>query len=444
MYSNPAFQNRLQTQHWHAKIEQNTHIIYSHKYSMDNKEEDKIVQLALLTINALVAASLTVASFGTSRPASIIEKRLDWNLFVEKYAEGKDFSRHLRMPLASFNKLVDCIGDGLVVDETMASLRGPPISPQLILYATLRFLAGGSYSDIRFLTGISTPSLYRLIWKTIHIINNCDKLQLIFPQSKEEVINAAKGFQTISANGCLWNVATVVDGYHLETHAPPKSHAKNVRSFFSGHYQTYGVNVQAACDHQCRFQFIGIAGPGVMGDREAVNQIELGNLVESLPGIYCAIGDCAYTATEHMVPIFGGAQATVVRHDNFNFFASQLRIRIEMAFGLMVKKWGILQRPITIHMKNIKHLILAIARLHNFCINERLQGHGKHSIFQPQNVDLPQHQEVLRITAANVELRHMDNSFQSPWSRNRDRMVTELEEFEKTRPGAFGRKAIQK
>ena len=32
-----------------------------------------------------------------------------------------------------------------------------------------------------------------------------------------------------------------------------------------------------------------------------------------------------------------------------NFFASQLQIRIErMAFGLMVKKWGILARPLTI------------------------------------------------------------------------------------------------
>ncbi len=78
------------------------------------------------------------------------------------------------------------------------------------------------------MTGISTPSLYRLIWKTIHIINNYDKLQLIFPQSKEEVINAAKGFQTMSANGCLWNVATVVDGYHLETYAHLQSHMQKM------------------------------------------------------------------------------------------------------------------------------------------------------------------------------------------------------------------------
>ena len=344
------------------------------------------------------------------------------------------------MPIASFNKLLNLIAPALLVDEHMASLRGPPIEPQIILYATLRFLAGGSYSDIQFLTGISIPSLYRLIWKTVHAINSCKELDISFPQEEEEVLIAANGFETISTNGCLWNVVTVVDGYHLETRSPPKSQVKNVRSFYSGHYQAYGVNIQAACDHQCRFQFIGVAGPGVMGDREAINQIELGQLIENLPGLYCAIADCAYTATEHLIPIFGGAQATIGRHDNFNFFASQLRIRIEMAFGLMVKKWAILQRPLSIRMGHVKHLIVAIGRLHNFCINERLQGHTKHSIFQPRDVELPPYQEVMRVTAANIELGDMDGIFQSPWSRNRDRMVTELEALEKTRPKSSIRK----
>jgi hypothetical protein len=62
--------------------------------------------------------------------------------------------------------------------------------------------------------------------------------------------------------------------------------------------------------------------------------------VESLPGLYCTIGDCAYTPMEHMVPIFL-AQNAKLKNDNFNFYASQLRIRIEMAFGQMFKKWGV-------------------------------------------------------------------------------------------------------
>ena len=195
----------------------------------------------------------------------------------------------------------------------MASLRGSPITPEIKLYATLQCLAGGFYSDIRFLTGMSTSSLYRVVWKTIHAINKCNELELSFPQSNDQLLAAAKGFPSVSSNGSLWNVVSVIDGYHLQTHTPPKAQVKgNVKSFYSGHYQTYGMNVQAACDHQCRFQFIGVAGPGVMGDREAINQVELGTMIQSLPGMYCAIGDCAYTATEHLVPIFGGAQDWLV------------------------------------------------------------------------------------------------------------------------------------
>jgi DDE superfamily endonuclease len=55
--------------------------------------------------------------------------------------------------------------------------------------------------------------------------------------------------------------------------------------------------------------------------------------------------------------------------DNFNYFASQCCIRIEMAFGLMQMKWGILWRPLKVNLGNIKYIMLAIARLHNFTIN---------------------------------------------------------------------------
>jgi hypothetical protein len=94
-----------------------------------------------------------------------------------------------------------------------------------------------------------------------------------------------------------------------------------------------------------------------MGDRDAIKMVKLGSLVEGLPGLYCVIGDCAYTASEHLIPIYRGEMAQ--RNDNFNFFASQLRIRIEMAFGLMVKKWGILAQPLSIKMIKMKRLMVA-------------------------------------------------------------------------------------
>jgi hypothetical protein len=75
-------------------------------------------------------------------------------------------------------------------------------------------------------------------------------------------------------------------------------------SFFSGPYQTYGLNIHAACNHHCWFTYLGIAGPGEMGDCDAIKQVKLGGKVENMQEIYCVIGDCgAYTATEHIIPI---------------------------------------------------------------------------------------------------------------------------------------------
>jgi hypothetical protein len=121
------------------------------------------------------------------------------------------------------------------------------------LLRKLRYLAGGSYSDIRFFTSVSTALLYRIIWKCIDAINACPELIIKCPTTNDEVIEAARRFQTISTQGCIWNCVSVVDGYHLQIVTPSKNEVGNVRSFFLGHYQTYGLNIQAACDHHCHF-----------------------------------------------------------------------------------------------------------------------------------------------------------------------------------------------
>jgi hypothetical protein len=178
-----------------------------------------------------------------------------------------------------------------------------------------------------------------------------------------------------------------------------------------------------------------------MGDREAVFEIELGNLIAALPGLYCAIGDCAYTPTEHLIPIFGGAQAKNKRNNNFNFYASQLHIRIEMAFGLMVQKWGILRKPLTNKIGNLKYIVHAIGQfLHNFCINERLQSRRTDAVFSPRDVDLTPYEQALRDTAAEIDFDDMQRNFDNPWSACRDRMAQEIEALKLTRPSQSNRK----
>ena len=236
---------------------------------------------------------------------------------------------------------------------------------------------GASYSDICLFCGISVPAFYYILWETIRAINKA--IKICFPSSPEECAILASSFEAISYGNVITNCVGVLDGYLLPIVTPRKSHAKNVRSYFSGHYQKYGINIQACSDAHNRFTFLGIGGPGVTKDRVAIKESGLHELVERLPPGYICIGDCAYQPTEKLVPIFGGDLALQKDNDNFNFFASQLRIRIEMAFGLMTRKWGILQRPLSNSLRSIKHIICCIARLHNFCIDERLKSHANSS-----------------------------------------------------------------
>jgi hypothetical protein len=73
------------------------------------------------------------------------------------------------------------------------------------------------------------------------------------------------------------------------------------------------------------------------------------------------IGDYTYTPTEYLIPIYcGEAAKTSTQMDNLNFDASQLCIRIEMVFGLMINKWGILLRPLKTKVRKIKKILLQL------------------------------------------------------------------------------------
>jgi DDE superfamily endonuclease len=277
------------------------------------------------------------------------------------------------MKKSSFDKRLEYIQSDLEVDPKMAQLQGGAIIPEGALYCMLLYIPGGSYSDIYFMAGISSISFYHIIWKTISAINSCDELSVNFPQSSEECCVAAEGFASISDKHCISNCISVVDRYHLHIQMPSKKEEKNMKSFLA---ITYGMNVQGACDHLCQFTYLAVAGPGVMGDQEAIKQVELWSLINNHLGLFCAIGNCAYLPTAHLIPIFGGAQAKVKNHDDLNYFARQCCIQIEMAFGLMVKKWSILNWPLSLKLCHAKHLIVCIAQLHNFCINKQILQHG--------------------------------------------------------------------
>ena len=94
-------------------------------------------------------------------------------------------------------------------------------------------------------------------------------------------------------------------------------------------------------------------------------------LSSTFGGNLCLFGDNAYVQTPYMCTpwkaVSGGSK------DAFNFYHSQLRINIECAFGMLVHRWGMLRKPIpmNITVSKTSRLVLALCKLHNFCIDNR-------------------------------------------------------------------------
>ena len=110
--------------------------------------------------------------------------------------------------------------------------------------------------------------------------------------------------------------------------------------------------------------------PGGSNDITAYRNSTLPSYVEKLRISRFIVGDNAYVPSEHLLTPFSGNDRLDPRLDAYNYYLSQVRMRIEMSFGRLVNKFRIFKSPLQCSLKNAPRLFLCATRLHNFCINE--------------------------------------------------------------------------
>ena len=86
-------------------------------------------------------------------------------------------------------------------------------------------------------------------------------------------------------------------------------------------------------------------------------------------------GDDAFKAAEQILTPYPGDNLPP-RECAFNFWQSNSRITIECAFGQLVRKWGVLQKPLATGFANHKAVVMACMILHNLCVDYRIRTHG--------------------------------------------------------------------
>mmetsp|Transcript_5679 Transcript_5679/g.11819 ORF Transcript_5679/g.11819 Transcript_5679/m.11819 type:complete len:97 (+) Transcript_5679:328-618(+) len=87
-------------------------------------------------------------------------------------------------PPEDFELLLSFVREKLIVNEKQSLRRGlSPIIPEIKLYCAVRWLAGGSYTDIAIHCNISVTSFYRVVWESVDAINSAPDLIISFPQT---------------------------------------------------------------------------------------------------------------------------------------------------------------------------------------------------------------------------------------------------------------------
>jgi len=276
-----------------------------------------------------------------------------------------------RMSFETFTKLKNILGECIQLDAAKSNNSCPDASdcicPELIMHIGLRWLAGGMCADVGDTAGVSRSSVCRCRDLFLDAVLDAHELAIMLP-TPEEPPELADRFKSKSSFGVMKGCVGCVDGLLARITQP--TGADNPRDHFSGHCQCFGLNAQAMCDERLRFRFFAAAGVGKAHDSAAFDGLSIKDWVLSLPAGCFILGDAACVLGEHLLIPHTGRSRNDDGDDIFNFCLSQLRIRIEMAFGRLSTKWRILHRPIAAKLSNCSKVLEVCARLHNFEITE--------------------------------------------------------------------------
>ena len=320
----------------------------------------------------VVAAALLLNDGSTGRGWTQRVPDSSWETHVEHMYEH-EFKLRYRLASDSFYKLLEILKPELDVTnrkQAYYSRSGKPIQLETRLAVALRYFAGGDPLDLMLIYGMSKAQVMLSVWRAVDALNICLH-NIKFPIDDLEALQSLEADFRAGTRGNFWKGQVgAIDFVHFRMRCPASNEVEDPMRYYVARKQEYALLAIAICDYHRRFTFVDISHASCTHDSTAWEATELGQRIVAgdLPEPFFLNGDAAFTLSPSMiVPSTGNASL-----DDFDFYQSSNRMAIECAFGILVRRWGVLWRPLGMAFSRRAPLIVALMRLHNFCIDERL------------------------------------------------------------------------
>lgn len=326
-----------------------------------------------------VLASMDGGAQGPQGPKYKEESSFSWDDHVQRFTDV-GFKKRYRLDWGAFNYLLELIrpdleaGDERSKRNAKCTKHGVEILSEVKLAVALRYLAGGAPDDLRLIYHISEGYVYTCTWLVVDAVNR--RLQIKFPLDDPEKLAVLESeFRAASIGGVWEGQVGCVDGVHFEMQAPSKRDVADPQKYHVMRKDCYALLAIAVCDQARRFTFYEISKSSTSHDSLAWDTSTLGARVKAgeLRAPYFINGDSAFSCSDSLVtPIGGGTE-----QDTFDYHQSSNRMPIECAFGVLYQRWGILWRPLRMAFPRRSAVIGCLMRLHNLCIDRRIEEETK-------------------------------------------------------------------
>ena len=307
---------------------------------------------------------------GPQGPKRREKTTFSWRDHLARLTE-KDFRLRYRLDIDSFYKLLGIIrGDIETKDKRKAKNAkwGRVIGAEEKLAMALRYMAGGSFLDIKLIYHVENSYIYDSVWSVVDAVNK--HLKVEFPIDDVQKLQVLEAEFRAASRGGIWEGQVgAVDGVHFGMRAPSLKDVPDPMRYYVPRKAEYALLCMAMCDARRRITYYDIRQAPTTHDSLAWACSKLGQQIAArqLCAPFFVSGDSAFNLTNSMIVPSGDPEL-----DDFDFHQSSNRMPIECAFGVLVKRWGILWRKLQVRFDRRAALIGALIRLHNFCITHRV------------------------------------------------------------------------